>query len=294
EEQAGMHEIPLLALAECEHVAEQPLGLGAVEEVLLVRRALIGVARRHRDADAELGGEVEELCDVFRGMAVEDRGVDVDGEAALFCSLDRRDGAIEHALLRYRLVMVVLQAVEMHGEEQIGRGLEQIELLLQQQRIGAERDELLARYKAAHDLADLLMDQRLAARDRHHRRAAFIGRVPAFLGRHAAVEDGVGIVDLAAADASEVTAEQRFQHQHERIAFAAKQLLLDQVTADPHFLEEGYCHSKFSFWTQEIEKWISPQSVRPEAGTRYFLPARIAPTPSPVRYASGPRSRRQP
>src|SRR6201989_904918 len=31
EEQAGMHEVPLLALAEREHVAEQLLGLGAVE-----------------------------------------------------------------------------------------------------------------------------------------------------------------------------------------------------------------------------------------------------------------------
>src|SRR5215472_16880939 len=45
EEQAGMHEIPLLALAECKDVAEQVLGLGAVEEVVLVRRALIGIAR---------------------------------------------------------------------------------------------------------------------------------------------------------------------------------------------------------------------------------------------------------
>src|SRR5258708_39674050 len=46
QEQAGMQEIPLLALAARKHVAEQLLGLGAVEEVLLVRRALIGVARR--------------------------------------------------------------------------------------------------------------------------------------------------------------------------------------------------------------------------------------------------------
>ena len=39
-----MHEIPLLALTERKHVAEQLLGLGAVEEVLLIGRALIGVA----------------------------------------------------------------------------------------------------------------------------------------------------------------------------------------------------------------------------------------------------------
>src|SRR5882724_12284344 len=45
QEQAGMHEIPLLALAERKHVAEQLLRLGAVEEVLLVGGTLIGIAR---------------------------------------------------------------------------------------------------------------------------------------------------------------------------------------------------------------------------------------------------------
>src|SRR6516164_9272247 len=47
EEQPRMHEVPLLALAEREHVAEQLLGLGAVEEVFLVGSALIGITRRH-------------------------------------------------------------------------------------------------------------------------------------------------------------------------------------------------------------------------------------------------------
>src|SRR5580704_19333107 len=47
QEQAGMHEVPLLALAEREYVTEQLLGLGAVEKVLLVGRAFIGIARRH-------------------------------------------------------------------------------------------------------------------------------------------------------------------------------------------------------------------------------------------------------
>src|SRR6516164_5621454 len=43
EEQPRMHEVPLLALAQRKHVAEQLLGLGAVEKVLLVRSALIGI-----------------------------------------------------------------------------------------------------------------------------------------------------------------------------------------------------------------------------------------------------------
>jgi hypothetical protein len=41
-----------------------------------------------------------------------------------------------------------------------------------------------------------------------------------------------GIVDLAAADAGEVAAEQRLEHQHQRVVLAAKQLLLDEVRAD--------------------------------------------------------------
>src|SRR5580704_13414304 len=42
--------------------------------------ALIGIARRHRHADAEFGGIVEELGDILGGVSVKDRGVDVDRE----------------------------------------------------------------------------------------------------------------------------------------------------------------------------------------------------------------------
>ena len=126
----------------------------------------------------------------------------------------------------------------MHREEQIGRRLEQVELLLEQQRVGAQRDEFLARHDALDDLADLLVDQRLAAGDRDHRRAALVDRVEALLHRQALVEDRVRIVDLAAADAGEIAAEQRLQHQHQRIALAAPQLLLEQIGADAHFLDE--------------------------------------------------------
>src|SRR5947209_8194884 len=281
EEQAGVHEIPLLALAQRKHVAEQFLGLGAIEEVLLVRRALIGIAGRHRDADPELGGEIEKLGDLLRRMPVEDGGVDVDRKAARLGGLDRRHGAVEHALLRHRLVVMLLQAVEMDGEEQIGRGLEQVELLLEQQRVGAERDELLARDEPAHDLADLLVDQRLAARDRHHRRSAFIGGVPALLRAHAAVEDRIGIVDLAAADAGQVAAEQGLQHQHQRIALAAHQLLLDQVAADLEFFEEGYCHYKGSFWS----RYALVQLAANSAGSRNSM---FSSRPGSTETATGP------
>src|SRR5712675_897560 len=102
---------------------------------------------------------------------------------------------------------MLLDAVDVDGEEQIGRGLELAELLFEQQRIGAERDELLARHDAFYDRADVLVDQRLAARDRDHRGAALVDRVETFLDREAPVQDRIRIIDLAAAGACKIAEE---------------------------------------------------------------------------------------
>ena len=135
---------------------------------------------------------------------------------------------------------MLLDAVEMHREEQIGRRLEQMQLLFQKQRIGAQRHEFLAGDDAFDDLADFLVNQRLAARNGDHRRAALVDGVEAFLHRQALVEDGVRIIDLAATGAGEVAAEQRLQHQHQRIALTAGQTLTHHVGADFHFLSQRY------------------------------------------------------
>ena len=89
-----------------------------------------------------------------------------------------------------------------------------------------------------HDLGKLLVEQRLAAGDRDHRRAAFIDGCKAVGHRQALVEDFVGIVDLAAAGAGEIAAEQRLEHEHERIALAAGQMLPDHIGADEGFLQK--------------------------------------------------------
>ena len=58
------------------------LGLGAVEEVLLIGRALIGVARRHGDAlDAEALHVVKKLGDTRRIGVVEQSAIDGNAEA---------------------------------------------------------------------------------------------------------------------------------------------------------------------------------------------------------------------
>ena len=83
-----MHETPPLALAEGEDVSEELFGFPPTEEMLLIGRALVGVAGRYRDADAELFGLVEEGGDVLGGMTIEHRRVDVDGEPRVFRILD--------------------------------------------------------------------------------------------------------------------------------------------------------------------------------------------------------------
>src|SRR6185312_8457602 len=125
EEEAGVDELPALALAAREHLAEELLGLATVEKVRLIGRALIGISRRDRDTDAELFGKIEESCEILGRMAVEHRGVDVDREALRLRRLDAGDRLLEAALHAHRLVVDVLEAVEMHREEQVRRRLGQ-------------------------------------------------------------------------------------------------------------------------------------------------------------------------
>src|ERR1700731_3104085 len=77
-----------------------------------------------------------------------------------------------------------------------------------------------------------------------HGRAALIDRGQGVLDGDALVKNGVGIVDLAATRASEIAAKQRLQHQHKRIAFAARKMLSNDIGADSYNLSEGYAHER--------------------------------------------------
>jgi hypothetical protein len=74
-----------------------------------------------------------------------------------------------------------LVAVQVHGEGQVLGGLVLIDMLGQQDGIGAQVHELLARHDAGDDLRHLLVDERLTAGDRHHRGAALIDRLERIL-----------------------------------------------------------------------------------------------------------------
>ena len=105
------------------------------------------------------------------------------------------------------MIVLFLEAVEMHRQGQVRARRELIELLFQEQRVGAEIDELLARNDAFHDLHDLLVQQGLAAGNGDDRRAALVHGLEALFRREALIENGIRIVDLAATGASEVAAE---------------------------------------------------------------------------------------
>ncbi len=85
------------------------------------------------------------------------------------------------------------------------------------------------------DLVDFGMHERLAAGDGDHGRAAFVDRAEALLGREVLLEHMRGILDFAAAGAGQVAAKQRLQHEHQRVALAPLQALLEDIRRDrPH------------------------------------------------------------
>ena len=192
--------------------------------MFLIGGALIGIAGADRHLDIEAGHQVEEGGHALGIGVVEHGAVHLHTEAARLGQMDRFDSNVIGAGLIDGLVVRLLIAIEVDRPGEEGMRLVFVDLLFQQQGVGAQNDELLAVEIAAHDLGHVAMEQWLAAGDGDGGGAAFLDGVHALLHRQAAVEDGVGIVDLAAAGAGEIAAQQRFQHQHQRI-FSALELV---------------------------------------------------------------------
>src|SRR4030095_13395093 len=110
----------------------------------------------------------------------------------------------------HRLVVLLAEPVEVHAEREVLRGREQagLELLLQEDGISAEVDVLLARDQRLDESADVGVHEGLAAGDRNDRRAALVHRREALLDRQVFSQDLRRVLDLAAAGASEITAEE--------------------------------------------------------------------------------------
>ena len=177
-------------------------------------------------------------------VGVEERRVGVDPEAGRLGLLDGGDGLVEHAHLGHRLVVPVAQAVDVHHPREVAVGLELVQVLGQQHRVGAEEDDLVEVEQPAHDLVDLRVHQRLAAGDRHHRRAALVDGVDRLLDRHPLLEQRCRLLDLAAAGALEVAGEQRLELDQQRELVGPLELLLHQVGAEADALAQGHGHGQ--------------------------------------------------
>src|SRR5690348_3016783 len=83
----------------------------------------------------------------------------------------------------HRKIVVLALSIEVNAEGQVLRRLEEVDLLFEEQRVGAEIDVFLALDEAFDDFLDLRMEQWLATGNRHHWRAAFVHRFEALFWR---------------------------------------------------------------------------------------------------------------
>ena len=178
---------------------------------------------------------VEEIADALRVGAVEKRGVGGDAEAALYGFADAFDGEFVAAFLADGEIVVLVLPIHVHRKAEVFAGLEEMEFFLQQQGVGAEIDVFFARDQPFDDFVDFGMHQRFAAGDGDHRRAAFVHRFEALFRRQVHFQNVRRILNLAAARARQVAAEQRLQHEDQRIAVATGHALLQHIADDrPH------------------------------------------------------------
>ena len=78
---------------------------------------------------------------------------------------DRSHRLVEDPLAFDRFVVALTQTVDMHGPCEVGAGLEVVQLLLQQQGVGAKVDKALAPDQLGGDHMDLRVNEGLTAGD---------------------------------------------------------------------------------------------------------------------------------
>ena len=215
--------------------------------MLLVRRLVVRVAGRdHHALHAGLHHLGEKLADGLAFHSLEYRSIRGHPEACL----DRLANGVQRdfvsALLAYRQIVMLLLAIHVDRKSEVLARLEKVQLLLEQQGVRAHVHVLLAGHQAANDFGDARVHQRFPARNRDRRHAALIHRLEALLRRQFALKNVTGILDLSAAGACQVAAIERLQHEHQRVALAPFQLLLEHVAGDGPHLRRGNRHKPYN------------------------------------------------
>src|SRR2546428_244676 len=119
---------------------------------------------------------------------------------------------------------------------EIRTGLEQMNLFLEEQGVGADIDKFLLGHDKRGDLIDVAVQQRLAASENHDRGTTLIDGIEALFDAQALIEDRVRVVDLAAASTGEVAAKQRLQHQNQRVSPHTPEMSSEDISTYPNRL----------------------------------------------------------
>ena len=165
----------------------------------------------------------------------EERRVSRDAKAALHGFIDRIDGDVIRAFASHGPVVEFPLSVEVNVDRERPAWFEEIELFLENQCVGAEVDVFPSSDQAFDYFGNLRVEQGFAAGNADHRGAAFFGGLKTLFGGQMLPENFGRILDFAAAGASQIAAEQGFQHEHQRVALFARCLLPENVGSHgPH------------------------------------------------------------
>ena len=181
-EQRRIGERPSLpAIAARKHIAEEILGAFPAEKMFLIGRAFIGITGRNRDLDAIGLHIVEEPGQRGSIGPVKHSAIHLHAKSLGLGQRNRFLAGVINAILTDRFVMHGLIAIKMDRPSEEWRRCIVVDLLFEQERIGAQNHELLLRDIALHDFRHIAVEQRLAARNRDSRRAAIVNRLHTLL-----------------------------------------------------------------------------------------------------------------
>src|ERR1700728_3196679 len=141
--------------------------------MLLIGSLVVGISRRdHHALNTSYHQLVEVRTNTVRIGAIEQRSIRRHAETGSHSNPHALHRNVVTTLAAHREIMMLTLPIHMHLERKILARLEQVQLLLQQKSVRAHVDILLPRHQSGNDLRHLWMQQRLAARNRNHRRSA--------------------------------------------------------------------------------------------------------------------------
>ena len=188
---------------------EQVIGVLAAKKVRLVRCRVVCVARaEHHALDTDIHHLIKETPNGIGICAIKERRIGRDPEPHVHGGLDTCDRFVIRSIAADRKVMFGSSPIQVHRKREVLGGLEPscFKFLLEQDGIGAQVDVLLSLDQFLHQLANMLIYQRLATRDGHHRGAAFIDGAERIFQGHILAKNVGWVLNFPTASTGQIAA----------------------------------------------------------------------------------------